>query len=40
MLPQRLTPAVYAGTTAVFFAIVNTAKLVPYFFRASSTCTI
>tara|TARA_R110002020_G_scaffold19053_33_gene66221 strand:+ start:350 stop:1117 length:768 start_codon:yes stop_codon:yes gene_type:complete len=31
-LPQRLPPAVYAGTSAVFFAIVNTAKLVPYFF--------
>jgi len=27
-----LTPAVYAGTTAFFFAIVNTAKLVPYYF--------
>jgi uncharacterized membrane protein YfcA len=32
VLPQRLQPAVYAGTTAFFFAIVNTAKLVPYFF--------
>ena len=32
VLPQRLPPAVYAGTTAVFFAIVNTAKLIPYFF--------
>lgn len=32
VLPQRLSPAVYSGTTAVFFAIVNTAKLVPYFF--------
>lgn len=31
-LPRRLPPAVYAGTTAFFFAIVNTAKLVPYFF--------
>ncbi|MGV8853216.1 MAG: sulfite exporter TauE/SafE family protein [Devosia sp.] len=31
-LPQRLPPAVYAGTSAVFFAIVNTAKLIPYFF--------
>jgi uncharacterized membrane protein YfcA len=31
-LPQRLPPAVYSGTTAFFFAIVNTAKLVPYFF--------
>jgi hypothetical protein len=32
VLPQRLPPATYSGTTAVFFAIVNTAKLVPYFF--------
>jgi uncharacterized membrane protein YfcA len=32
VLPQRLAPAIYSGTTAVFFAIVNTAKLVPYFF--------
>lgn len=31
-LPQRLTPVIYSGTTAFFFAIVNTAKLVPYFF--------
>lgn len=32
VLPQRLPPAVYSGTNAVFFAIVNTAKLIPYFF--------
>jgi uncharacterized membrane protein YfcA len=32
VLPQRLTPVSYSGTTAFFFAIVNTAKLVPYFF--------
>jgi uncharacterized protein len=31
-LPMRMTPAIYAGTTAFFFAIVNTVKLVPYFF--------
>lgn len=31
-LPQRLTPVVYSGTTAFFFAIVNAAKLVPYIF--------
>ncbi|MBB4052711.1 hypothetical protein GGR20_002359 [Devosia subaequoris] len=31
-LPRRLPPAVYAGTTAFFFAIVNTAKLVPYYY--------
>ena len=32
VLPRKLPPAVYAGTAAFFFAIVNTAKLVPYFF--------
>lgn len=32
VLPQRLAPAIYSGTSAVFFAIVNSAKLVPYFF--------
>jgi len=32
VLPQRLTPVNYSGTTAFFFAIVNSAKLVPYFF--------
>ncbi len=32
VLPQRLSPVRFAGTTAYFFAIVNTAKLIPYFF--------
>lgn len=32
VLPRRLAPAVYAGTTAFFFAIVNASKLVPYYF--------
>ena len=32
VLPQRLPPAIYAGTNAIFFGIVNTAKLIPYFF--------
>jgi len=32
VLPQKLTPVIFSGTTAFFFAIVNTAKLVPYFF--------
>ena len=32
VLPQRLSPAVYSGTAAFFFAIVNSAKLIPYFF--------
>jgi uncharacterized membrane protein YfcA len=32
VLPQRLAPVNYSGTTAFFFAIVNSAKLIPYFF--------
>ena len=32
VLPQRLSPSVFAATTAWFFAIVNTVKLIPYFF--------
>lgn len=32
VLPQKLTPVTYSGTNAYFFAIVNTAKLIPYFF--------
>ncbi|GHA38118.1 UPF0721 transmembrane protein [Devosia pacifica] len=32
VLPRRLLPPIYAGTTAYFFAIVNTAKLPPYYF--------
>ena len=32
VLPQKLKPVDYAGTTAFFFAIVNTTKLVPYYF--------
>ncbi|WP_421758859.1 sulfite exporter TauE/SafE family protein [Devosia sp.] len=32
VLPQKLSPVIFSGTTAFFFAIVNSAKLVPYFF--------
>jgi len=32
VLPRRLAPALYAGTSAFFFAIVNASKLVPYYF--------
>lgn len=32
VLPRRLPPVTYSGTTAFFFAIVNTAKLIPYFY--------
>ncbi len=31
-LPQKLPPVLYSGTSAFFFAIVNTMKLIPYFF--------
>lgn len=30
-LPQRMPPAEYAGTTTIFFAIMNLVKLLPYF---------
>lgn len=31
-LPRRMPPVIYSGTSAFFFAIVNTSKLIPYFF--------
>ena len=37
VLPQKLSPVNYAGTNAFFFAIVNTMKLVPYFFLGQLT---
>lgn len=30
LLPQRMTPKLFAGTSAIFFACVNAIKLVPY----------
>ncbi|WP_029040296.1 sulfite exporter TauE/SafE family protein [Cucumibacter marinus] len=30
VLPQRLPPAVFAGTSVVFFSVVNAVKLIPY----------
>jgi uncharacterized protein len=32
VLPQKLPPVHYSGTSAFFFAIVNAMKLIPYFF--------
>jgi uncharacterized membrane protein YfcA len=32
VLPRKLDPVIYSGTTAWFFAIVNLVKLVPYYF--------
>lgn len=31
-LPLGMTPTMYSATTAFFFAIVNTSKLIPYYF--------
>jgi uncharacterized membrane protein YfcA len=31
-LPLGMSPTVYSATTAFFFAIVNTSKLIPYYF--------
>ncbi len=39
VLPQRLSPTVYAATTAWFFASVNLAKLIPYFFLGQLSVT-
>ena len=30
VVPMRLEPVVYAGTSAVFFAILNAIKVIPY----------
>ena len=32
LLPQRLPPNIYSGTTVMFFAVINYSKLVPYYF--------
>jgi uncharacterized membrane protein YfcA len=32
LLPQRLPPNIYSGTTVVFFAAINFSKLIPYYF--------
>jgi hypothetical protein len=32
LLPQRLAPNIYSGTTVIFFAVINYTKLVPYYF--------
>ncbi|MGQ3029123.1 MAG: sulfite exporter TauE/SafE family protein [Ferrovibrionaceae bacterium] len=30
LLPRQLSPAIYTGTTVIFFAVVNYIKLIPY----------
>lgn len=37
VLPLKLSPAIFAGTTAVFFFVLNTSKLVPYYFLGQLT---
>lgn len=32
LLPQRLPPNIYSGTTVIFFFAINYAKLIPYYF--------
>ncbi len=32
LLPQKLPPNIYSGTTVVFFAAINLSKLIPYYF--------
>jgi len=32
LLPQRMPPNIYSGTTVVFFAAINFSKLIPYYF--------
>ena len=31
MMPKQLSPLLFAGTAGIFFAVVNTVKLVPYY---------
>ena len=38
-LPMRMSPVVFSATTAFFFAIVNTMKLVPFFFLGQLSVT-
>ena len=32
LMPKRLSPLLFAGTSGIFFAVVNAVKLVPYYF--------
>ena len=31
VMPMRLTPSLYTGTSVVFFAIMNASKIIPYY---------
>jgi uncharacterized protein len=37
VLPQRLAPRIFAGTSAIFFAAVNLLKVTPYFLLGQFT---
>ncbi|WP_332682042.1 sulfite exporter TauE/SafE family protein [Bosea sp. (in: a-proteobacteria)] len=37
LMPQRLPPAVFVGTGALFFALMNWIKVLPYFFLGQFT---
>ncbi|MCR9106827.1 MAG: sulfite exporter TauE/SafE family protein [Gammaproteobacteria bacterium] len=37
LMPKRLAPMLYAGTAGLFFAVVNLAKLVPYYLLGQFT---
>lgn len=39
LLPQKLAPAVFAGTTVFFFSTLNAVKLVPYYFLGQISIT-
>lgn len=39
VLPQKLPPAIYAGTQVWMFSIVNAVKLIPYFFLGQISVT-
>ncbi len=37
VLPQRLPPLLFAGTTSMFFAVINLVKVAPYFWLGQFT---
>lgn len=37
LLPKQLSPLLFAGTAAIFFAVVNAVKLVPYYLLGQFT---
>jgi uncharacterized membrane protein YfcA len=37
LMPKQLTPLLFAGTAAMFFAAVNAVKLIPYYLLGQFT---